>query len=382
VVTPRRPRAGDDPRGRRAGFRDDGTVDGYRLSLSTAVCDPEWDRFLEATPGGHHLQSTYWGEVKSILGWRSVRVLVTCDGAICGGAQILLRRLPVLGSVGYVPLGPVLATDDPVPRDLILRGVQAVARRQRVLLLVVQPPIGQDAVARDLLLRGFREARDALRPLPTATLLVDLSRDEEALLAGMKNRTRYSIRLAQRKGVEVRQGGEQDLDTFYRLLAMTGERQHFPVPAQGYFRDLLRFMAPHGHAKIFIAEFEGQPLSAALVIAFGDVVSYKRGGWSGQQGHLHPNELMHWTAMRWAKQQGYRYYDFEGIELSQIAPGGGTAIRSVSAFKAGFGGDVVLLPGAYEWIHNPVLRRGYYWLGNRLLDSVPARRVINTVRTR
>jgi lipid II:glycine glycyltransferase (peptidoglycan interpeptide bridge formation enzyme) len=132
--------------------------------------------------------------------------------------------------------------------------------------------------------------------------------------------------------VRVRQGGEPDLPTFYRLLAMTGDRQRFPVPSQRYFRDLLRIMAPPGHAKIFIAEFDGQPLSAGLMIAFGGVVSYKRGGWSGEQGHLHPNGLMHWEAMRWAKREGYRCYDFDGIELPP-ADGG---FSSVSAFQVGY----------------------------------------------
>jgi lipid II:glycine glycyltransferase (peptidoglycan interpeptide bridge formation enzyme) len=114
------------------------------------------------------------------------------------------------------------------------------------------------------------------------------------------------------------------------------------------------------------------------VIAFGGVVSYKRGGWSGEEGHRHPNELMHWEAMRWAKREGYRCYDFEGIERR---PGDGR-LSSVSAFKMGFGGEIVALPSAYEQIHNRVLRHGYTWLAPRLSGSARARWVINTIRTR
>jgi lipid II:glycine glycyltransferase (peptidoglycan interpeptide bridge formation enzyme) len=137
-------------------------------------------------------------------------------------------------------------------------------------------------------------------------------------------------------------------------------------------------MAPPGHAQIFLAEYSGRPLSAALVIAFGDVVSYKRGGWSGEHGDLHPNELMHWAAMQWAKHEGYRCYDFEGIEWR---PGDG-GLSSVSTFKMGFGGQVVLLPSAYEHIDNPVLRRAYTWLAPRLSGSDRARWLINAIRTR
>lgn len=357
---------------------DAGTSGGYRLSQSRATRDPGWDRFLLTVPGGHHLQSSYWGAVKAILGWRAIRVFATDGDGIRGGAQILLRDVPVVGAVGYVPLGPVLGREDPALRRLVLHGVQAVARTQRVQFLVVQPQAGQEPVVGDLLAYGFRKAGDLVRPHPKATLLVDLARDEDALLAGMKSRTRYNIRLAQRRGIRVRQGGEADLPTFYRLLAMTGDRQRFAVPSQRYFRHLVRIMAPPGHAKIFIAEHDGRPLSAALVIAFGDLVSYKRGGWSGELGHLHPNELMHWEAMRWAKAEGYRCYDFEGIEL----PAADGQFSSVSAFKVGFGGDILLLPHAYEQIRNPILRGGYSWLAPRLSGSARARWVINRIRTR
>jgi len=375
VTPPRRPEAGTDATTAGA---DAGPTGRYRLRRSDAARDPDWDHFLLTTPRGHHLQSSYWGAVKSILGWRAIRLLATDGATICGGAQVLLRDLPVLGSIGYVPLGPVLARPDPALRRLVLHGMQTIARAHRVQFLVVQPPAGQEALVADLLAYGFRTAGDLVRPHPKATLLVDLAPEEDALLAGMKSRTRYNIRLARRKGVRVRQGGEPDLPTFYRLLAMTGERQRFPVPSQRYFRDLLRIMAPPGHAKIFIAEAGGRPLSAALVIAFGGVVSYKRGGWSGEQGHLHPNELMHWEAMRWAKRAGYRCYDLEGIE----PPGPDGGFSSVSAFKVGFGGEIVLLPGAYEQIRNPVLRRGYSWLGPRLSGSARARWLINRIRTR
>jgi lipid II:glycine glycyltransferase (peptidoglycan interpeptide bridge formation enzyme) len=114
------------------------------------------------------------------------------------------------------------------------------------------------------------------------------------------------------------------------------------------------------------------------VIAFGDTVSYKRGAWSGDQGQRHPNELLHWTAMRWAKQQGYRYYDFEGIDTAW--PSGGT--RSVSSFKLGFGGDVVQSPGPYELVTNPMLRRAYDGVFRHLLDSGPGRWAVDTIRTR
>jgi peptidoglycan pentaglycine glycine transferase (the first glycine) len=185
---------------------------------------------------------------------------------------------------------------------------------------VVQPPPGQEAVIPDLAARGFHESGGPVEPHPTATVVMDLSKDEDTLLAAMKKATRYNVRLAGRKGVSVRDGDERDVPVFYRLLTMTSKRQGFAVPSEEYFREMLRIMGPDGHARIFLAEVEGQPLSAALVIAFGDRVSYKRGAWSGEHRHLHPNELLQWTVMRWAKRNGYRYYDLEGIDLAAVPP--------------------------------------------------------------
>ncbi|HEU4425690.1 MAG TPA: peptidoglycan bridge formation glycyltransferase FemA/FemB family protein [Pilimelia sp.] len=380
----------EEPRRRdnRASIGGPGRSGKYQLRVSSNPSEPEWDRFLAATPGGNHLQSSMWGEVKSILGWQVVRVLATHGARIRGGAQVLLRALPVVGSIGYVSRGPVLESDDAALREAVLRGLRAVARERRILFLVVQPPLGQEAVIPDLAARGYRRTGGLVEPHPTATVMMDLAKDEDGLLAGMRKATRYNVRLAPRRGVRIRVGDEGDVALFYRLLTMTSRRQGFAVPSEDYFRELLRIMGPDGHARIFLAEADGRALSAALVIAFGDVVSYKRGAWSGEHRHLHPNEYLQWTVMCWAKQHGYRFYDLEGVDLAsrQASRDAGrpawSALDSVSAFKLGFGGDVVLSPGAYEWIHNPVLRRGYRWLVPPLLRSPPGRWIVDTVRTR
>jgi lipid II:glycine glycyltransferase (peptidoglycan interpeptide bridge formation enzyme) len=355
----------------------DSVVDTYDVRVSSATRDPDWDRFISAAPGGHHLQSSYWGAVKAALGWRVVRVLVTSGGCLRAGAQLLVRRLPALGSIGYVALGPVLDRDDDTLHERTIDGVLAAARDDRTLLLVVQPPAGQERTGARLRARGFRRAGHPVEPYPTTTVVADLSATEDSLLAAMKPKTRYNIRLAQRRGVRVREGDDHDVATFHRLLTTTGQRQGFGVPSRDYFAALMRIMAPGGHAKIFLAEVDGRPLSAALVIPFGRTVSYKRGAWSGTDGHLHPNELLHWSAMRWAKRQGYRYYDFEGIE-----PPSAPARRSVTEFKLGFGGDVVRFPAAYERIANPALRGGYRLLAPVLLESAAARRLLDAIRTR
>lgn len=357
----------------------------YEPHVSSAGSDPRWDDFVARSPGGHHLQSTYWARVKAALGWQAARVTALRDGDVCGGAQILLRRVPLLGTIGYVALGPVLDHDDVALRQCVLQGLQRISRERRTCYLVVQPPSAyQETVLPELLNRGFREAGTLVEPNPTATVVVDLALDEATLLAAMRKATRYNVRRAERIGVRVREGGERDVPTFHRLLTMTARRQGFSVPPEQYFSHLLRVMGPDGHAKIFVAEYGGRPLSAVLVIAFGNRVSLKRAAWSGDQRDVHPNELLQWTVIRWAKRSGYHYYDFEGIDRSCAAPSGkdGRSRDSVTAFKMGFGGDVVVSPAAYQRIANPLLRRAHDPAVRYVLNSPAGRWLVETVRTR
>jgi peptidoglycan pentaglycine glycine transferase (the first glycine) len=350
------------------------------MRISTAAADPAWDAFLSTTDGGHHLQSSAWGRVKSGLGWRTVRLAALRDGRIHGGGQLLLRSVPAVGAVAYLPAGPLFARADQNLVDDVLRGLQQVCRRFRVRLALLQPPRQHaDLVLPALAAHGFADVGDLVELYPTATLLVDVGRGEDEMLAGMRKSTRYKIRRAQRLGVTVRHdGGLDDVAVFHQMLALTGERQGFAVPAPEYFRSLLRTMGRQ--ARLFVAEYEGVPVSGALVIAFGDRVSLKRAAWSGDHNAIRPNELLQWSVIRWARDNGFRLYDLEGIDRAVVADGriDTTAAESVTSFKLGLGGRLALEPGAWQWTPSPLLRTPL----QAVLRSVPGRRLVERIRTR
>jgi lipid II:glycine glycyltransferase (peptidoglycan interpeptide bridge formation enzyme) len=122
-----------------------------------------------------------------------------------------------------------------------------------------------------------------------------------------------------------------------------------------------RVFEPRGCIKLFIAELDGHPIAALLALTVGNTVTYWRGAWAGEHGALHPNEALHWNAILWAKQRGFRWYDLDGIEVTQ-AKGlarelpGEKLCRADTSFKLGFGGDYRVSPGASEYIANPALR--------------------------
>jgi lipid II:glycine glycyltransferase (peptidoglycan interpeptide bridge formation enzyme) len=359
---------------------------GYQVRVSHETEDPDWDAFLAQTPGGHHVQTTLWAQVKALLGWQAARVVVTQGAQIVAGAQLLLRPLPFVGAIGYVTKGPLLALEDPLLAKLVISKLHQVAKSYRSQYLVVQPPGNGQVLADQLSRWGFKPSSNEVAP--TATVVIDLTKNLDDILAQMKSETRHNIRRGQRKGVTVREGTGRDLPTFYRLYVASSQRQKFSPPPEEYFSEMWRLLDPHGYVKLFLTEYEGEAVSALWVAPFGDTVLIKRIGWSGCHGSLRPNELLYWTALQWAKSQGYRYYDLEGIDqraaraIVHGEPCPDSLLQSPTRFKLGFGGQVTFFPGAYDYVYNPFLRWAYNMVFPKMASWPVVAQALNRLRPR
>jgi hypothetical protein len=155
----------------------------------------------------------------------------------------------------------------------------------------------------------------------------------------MRSSTRRNVRLAQRRGMAVREGGAADLPVFYSLLAATGRRRGFSPPPASFFDAAWTTMAPVGMLQMAVAELDGEPVSAFLWVVLGDTMNCWRGGWSGQHRYRRPNEALDWSGITWAARQGLRWYDFQGD----------------SDYTRGFSGSSVTSPGPLERIPNPAV---------------------------
>ena len=332
----------------------------YDVDVDVAPAAPHWDAFVDRTPGGDHVQTSAWARVKQVVGWRAVRVVVRGHGEVVGGCQLLIRDLPGAGAVGYAPRGPLLADHDPHLLELLLDAVDAIASDHRLIALKLQPPPGGEWMTPVLEDRGYRASE--LDVAPVATVRIDLGHDEAALLSDMRSGHRANIRKAPRKGVTVRAGTLDDIPAYMDVVRATARRQGFPVYPAAYYEAMLRSFSDGDHARLVIAELDGRVLAGVMVLAYGDGAMYKMGGWSGEPRNIHPNEPAHWDAIRWARERGYRYYDFEGISpkyaralnagLNPDPPERGDA-----RFKLGFGGEVALLPGTYDFSYRPLRAR-------------------------
>ncbi len=314
-----------------------------------------WDRLVASDPRGHLLQTWAWGDLKAAYGWSPLRLAVEQDGALVAGAQVLYRRLGPL-SMAYIPKGPVLADASPEVSTALAGAVHDASRRRRSLYTKVEPEWQEHESPGHpwLAASGWDRSEETVQP--RRTIIVDLQAAEDDILARMKSKWRYNVRLAGRRGVEVREAGPEGLDVFYRLLRVTGERDAFGIHTKAYYQQALGLFHALGRATLFLATYQGQPLAGLLPFAFNGQSWYMYGASSNECREMMPNHLLQWEAMRWAKAQGCRQYDLWGIPDAD----GDTPdedLAGVGLFKAGFGGEVVRYVGAYDYVYQPRLLR-------------------------
>jgi len=202
------------------------------------------------------------------------------------------------------------------------------------------------------------------------TVLIDLQPESEELLANMKQKTRYNVRLAKRKGVEIRVGTLEDLDTLYQMYAETSVRDGFVIRSAEYYRQLWTTFIQAGKATPLLAEVEGQLVAAVVIFNFAGKAWYIHGMSTLQQRKKMPNHLLQWEAMQMAKGAGCRVYDLWGApEVFDESD----SLWGVFRFKDGLGGEVVRYLGAWDYPVRPVLYYLYTQALPRVLDFMRRR---------
>ena len=329
--------------------------------------DPlEWDAFAQHYPQAHILQTGSWGALKAQFGWRAERVGLAQDGRLIAGAQLLYRRLPAgLGRLAYVPQGPLVDWTDRTLVQALLSALDSAARAKGAIALTLEPDLLDDpAHRRQLHTLGCRPAPFG-SVQPRRTIVVDITPDEDAILAAMKSKTRYNVRLAGRKGVSVREAGEADLSAFDALTAATAERDRFGVHTPAYYRAAYRLFVPAGRARLLLAEVADQPVAAVMVFALPPRAWYFYGASGDAHREKMPTYLLQWQAINWARSLGCTSYDLYGIPdeepetLEAEFSGRRDGLWGVYRFKRGFGGRVVRSVGAWDRVYRPLRYRAY-----------------------
>lgn len=361
-----------------------------------------WNLLITQLPSTHFLQTEEWGRVKAKYGWQPYYAAwtdsqfhispnpaaVILEISNPQAAALILKRSISIGGFGaklsilYCPKGPLLDWTNQALRRRVLDGLQDFARQQGAIFLKCDPDVelgrgipdvgsvsesnlGTEVKA-DLAKRGWVYAREQIQF--RNTVLIDLNPTEEEILARMKQKTRYNVRLASKKGVVVRAGNEADWQSLYKMYAETSIRDGFVIRDEKYYRTVWGIFSQPGdqpYAEPLIAEVDGEIVAAIVVFYFAQKAYYVYGMSRDAHREKMPTYLLQWEAIRRAKSRGCNVYDLWGApEVFDPSD----SMWGVYRFKEGLGGEVVRTLGAYDYVPNKLVYNLYTDIMPRVLE--------------
>jgi peptidoglycan pentaglycine glycine transferase (the first glycine) len=339
------------------------TASGVEATLSRSLrvreCeDPVQWTSVASTLGGSLLQSWEWGEFKRLHGWTAHRLVCERDGQPVAAAQALRRGMGPM-SVLYVPRGPMVEASESAALSTLTLEIDRLAAKHRAAVAFLEP---EDISAGPPSIEGslaWSPSRIELQPHRTIKVRID--REDEEILAGMKSKCRYNVRLAGRRGVSIRQGDISEVAAFYELLEETSDRDEFGIHGVEYYADMLDVF--EDRSALFLAELNGAIAAGAIILRHGSEAIYMFGASSREYQRHMPTHLLQFEAMRWARDHGCAWYDLWGIPATDTPPEEAeqtdlnvrNGLWGVYRFKQGFGGEVVSYPGVFERQYYPRL---------------------------
>ncbi|MGB0756898.1 MAG: lipid II:glycine glycyltransferase FemX [Patescibacteria group bacterium] len=344
------------------------------MELSIIADAQELNTFVSTAKHSTFLQSWEWGEFQKSLGRRIWRVGVKDNEKLLAVATIVEHQLPLGISYLYIPYGPLFHEHTSAKQQIDaikviltrLRAITTETKRQYEMFARIEPRMLWRDAGNALLNAGLKRA---VAVQPQDTQVVDLDHDEEVILKRMHSKTRYNIRLAEKKGVTIREATSiEDIEIFWRLLQETTRRDNFRSHEKSYYTALFEKFGRTDienqqsvTIKILFAEYEGKNIGAVMVGFFGTKALYLHGAFDHSYRKVMAPQLLQWRAMQLARKHGYTQYDFWGIKpVNRHIPNSAKeqAWEGITRFKKGFGGDEVNYVGAWEYVYDKKL----YWL--------------------
>ncbi|MDR2096544.1 MAG: peptidoglycan bridge formation glycyltransferase FemA/FemB family protein [Treponema sp.] len=312
------------------------------------------------------LQSGFWGSFKARFGWNARSFLADWGGWGRRSLLVIRRRLGPGISFAYVPWGPELPDDFPQGAEERTAAMKELAESLRPLIphdtafIRFDPPWYIDGVNKAAPPVKAPFTRAGVDVQPPDTVLVDLSPPEEHILGAMKPKWRYNVRLAGKKGVVIKRGGEEGVDDFYRLLKETAKRDGIAIHGIEYYRTLFshcrEYPGQEQQIALYTAYHEGGVIAAAVVLFRGRAAVYLYGASSDIKRNLMAPYALQWRAMTDAKAFGCLEYDLFGIPPN---PDPSHPMAGLYLFKTGFGGRIIHRPGSWDYVYRP-LRAGIF----------------------
>ncbi len=346
------------------------------------------DFIRKNSPDGGFLQSEYWRKFQEGVGRKTFELEEKDEnGDVIILANIVLHNLPIVGDYFYMPRGPIFENPNSksqnpnkiqIPNLKIknfLEELLGLAKKNNIGWIRIESNSDRELkLVQENLPGGMKIKKAPVDVQPREIFVLDTTKSEEEILAGMKQKTRYNIKLSQKRGVSVKaisnlksQISNKYLDEFLRLIRITSERDKIKSHPEDYYRKMFKIIPPD-ILKLYVAEYEGKIISANLVLFFGKTATYMHGASDNIHREVMAPHLLQWRQILDAKKMGFTKYDLGGIKSTVNDQRSMTNSWSgITKFKSGFAPDVepIRFPGCYDIVLNP----GKYWL-YRILRKV------------
>ncbi len=316
------------------------------MSIQIIPEDFSKERFNNAAI--HPLQAYEWGEARKDTGLTVIRIGEFNGNDLLNVFQMTLHRIPhTPWSIGYLPRSVF-------PTKEILDFLSDFGKKNNLIFIKIEPYVENNATL-DVKNSSLVSSPHAL--FPQWTQMLDLTKSEEDLLKIMKQKTRYNIRLAQKKGVIVKEESTKEgFEKFIRLYFETCKRQHYFGHTTKYHEIIWNHLKEN-IAHILIAYYQGEPLAAYELFHFKDTLYYPYGGSSTKYREVMASNLLMWEAIRLGKQLGAKTFDMWGSLAPDYAKN--DVWGGFTRFKEGYGTKYISFMGSYDLITNSVLYRIY-----------------------
>jgi lipid II:glycine glycyltransferase (peptidoglycan interpeptide bridge formation enzyme) len=323
----------------------------YYCAHITNEMEEEWEELVKKSPASGFHQTFDWARFKQWDNWDTYKIGVfeANTKKLCGGCITHSFECTSDTNFIYIPEGPILNYEDEDELfwqwrslETALHSTVELSQKKRTTHIRMEPRI--ESIPSWMLL-GWKKA--PLNLQPRHTRVIDLALKEETILAEMKQKCRYNIRLAEKKNVQIRKASWSELPKFYKLYEETAKRDGFECKKIGFFEGLIQGMK--SELALYIAESEnGIPLASAIVVYFGDRATYLYGASSNENRNLMGPYALHWAIIKDAQKDNYKEYDFWGVAPSLTDEAHDW--HGLSVFKAGFGGKHLNFIGAYDYV--------------------------------
>lgn len=328
------------------------------MNFTTEYKQKELEEFLASHPKGHFMQSFMWTRVKD--NWQHEFVVAYDKKKIVGAMLILIRKMPIFNTtLMYAPRGPVCDIHNKEVFEGLINKTKELAKKYKTYALKIDPDVlisdtEFENMVKDMgfLIKNKAKNFEGIQPRFVFRINNIKGKTEEEMMASFHSKHRYNIRLADKKGVEVKLGSRKDLKDFHKIMLETGVRDGFVTRSLEYFEKMYDEMGKE-NLRLYMAYLRGRPIAGTLAILYGNKCWYLYGASSNDHRNVMPNYKLQLEMIKWALENNCDIYDFRGISgnIDENSP-----LYGLYRFKKGFNGDFTEFIGELELVFNPAMK--------------------------